>query len=532
MPVTKEQLKMLRQIKESLVRERDTKKAADWELIQKYVLRDLDKRSIEHKKRFYSTTAQRYTSLAANALQGWAYGRTISWLNVEPESSDIKNNLSSESREWFQKCVRIMLEDLAKSDFYDESLAFTKIVLNLSTGILLLDWDEKKELFVVENISPTRCCISQDKYHHVNLLMYEFELNKHQAMQMFEDDCPAKISRSKDEGTKYTFTRAIVSSSDYDIDVPGEDEWIDLTWCDEDKETVTSERRVSHKPFACWRFERSLDGSPWGVDSPGEICLANIESLGLVEKSMLKSVQLRSDPPVKASEGLKLNIVPAGVTRLTGNKDYQFTPPPGSVEEPTLMIQRWEQALKEAYYVDFFLMLQQTLEKNKTATEATLLADEKSQIMASFSSRLNNEFLEPVLETLWDLEIKHGRFPAPPEELVGSEIKIDYVSPLTIAQRKAQIYVPARQFMADTLSFAQIDPSVKYIFKIPEYVEEMAHDLMINEKFINSKEDVNRKVQEEQMLAMEQLNNENQREDLKTTADAVAKLGGNANGGY
>ncbi len=525
MAVTQEQLKMLRDLKASLTGKRQAEKGNNWDKLKKYVLPELLEPTERANARHYSTTAQRYTTLASNALQGWAYGRTISWLNIEREDRNTNGEDSTkEERQWLQQCRELMLDDLSKADFYDESLAFTEVVLNLSTGIMLLDWDESHDSFVVENISPDRCVIEQDKFHHVNLCMYEFKLNKDQAKDMFGDKCPEKIKNSKGYNQDYTFTKAMLSSARYDIDVSGEGEWIEVIWSEDDRDKVLSERRTHHKPFVCWRFERSLTGSPWGCNSPGERCLADIISLNIMEKAKTKGIQLRLDPPVKATEGLTLNIVPAGVTRLRGSQDYAYAPPPGNSEEVLLEIQRKEANLKEAYYVDFFLMLQQTLENNKTATEATLLADEKSQIMSSFTSRLNNEFLEPILETLWDMELRHGRLPEPPRSLAGKEIRIDYISPLAIAQRKAQIYVPARQFIAETLTFAQVDPTVQYIFKIPEYTAQMAKDMMIDERFLNSPEDVEKMVQAQQQMAQQQLESQQQQAEAKTNASVYNSL--------
>ena len=521
--VTQDELKRLRDMKSGLEGRRQAEKGAVWSRIKRYVLPELNKAGDD--KPHFSTTAQRYTTLAANALQGWAYGRTISWLNIEPEDKGLKGKSQQKAeREWFQECGRIMLDDLAKADFYDESLAFTQIVFNMSTGIMLMDWNEAEDTFVCENVNPERCVIAQDKFHKVNLCMYEFELDKAQAQDMFGDGCPKKIQDSRSWTDTWRFTKAMLHSKDYDFKVDGEGDWIEVVWCEDDREKTCSERRTQHKPFLCWRFERSLNGSPWGCNSPGERCIADITALNIMEKSMLKGIQLRNDPPVMASEGLKLNLTPNGVTRVSGNKTYAFTPPPGNSQEVINEIMRTEQNLKEAYYVDFFLMLQQTLENNKTATEATLLADEKSQIMSSFTSRLNNEFLEVILETLWEMELAHGRLPAPPEQLAGQDIRIDYVSPLAIAQRKAQTYAPARNFIADTMAFAQVDPSVQHIFKIADYATEMAHDLMIDERFLNTPEEVKQKMDEQQALAMQAMQNEQANQQAQTEANVYNAL--------
>lgn len=524
MAVTKEQLKKLQEIHNALKSDRDSEKKDNWDKIVRYVLPELAEPS--ERKKLYSSAAQRFTSISANALQGWAYGRSISWLRLTLEDG-AKNGKerSKDSAEWFQSVERLMLEDLSRSSFYDEAQAFTKVVLNLSTGIMLMDWDDKKNMFITENLNPRKCTLSQGDHREPDALFVEYTLNKDEAIEAFgEDKLPKKIQDSKSWVERWNFVKCICRSTKWELDIPGEDEWCEIVWCEEEKDKSCSERRLDYKPFLAWRFERSLTGSPWGVGSPGETALADITALNVMEKSMLKGIQLRQDPPIKATEGLELNLTPSGITWLRNGEDFAFIPPPSNTEEMLAEIQKKEASLKESYYVDFFLVLQQTMEKNKTATEAALLADEKSQIMASFTSRLNNEFLEPLLETLFSMEMKRGRLPEPPEELAGKDIKIDYVGPLSIAQKKAQSYVPARQFIAETMQLAEVDPSVKYLFDVPKYASTMARDLMIDERFINDEEKVKQMVERDRAMAEQQMQMAQQRENAKTQATAYQGL--------
>ena len=514
MAITTEQLQKLQEIRGGLEGRRNTEKGDKWAKLSRYVLPELSEK--DERKPMYSSAAPSCTSISSNALQGWAYGRTIGWMHLKQEKDNPSEPTQKDAREWFTGVEKVMLDDLARSSFYDEALGFTKVVFNLSTGIMLMDWDEETGMPIYENINPRRCCIAQDKNHVVDVLFYQFEMDKDEAAEAFGDKCPDKITKSKDWTQTWTFTKAIFPAGRYSVDVDGVGDWCEVIWCEDDRKHACSERRMEYRPFLCWRFNRSLTGSPWGIDSPGELMFDKIIQLNVMEKASLKGAQLRLTPPVKATEGLELNLVPDGLNYVSGNEDFTYAPPPGNIQETLTLIQKGEQELREAYYVDFFLVLQQTMENQKTATEAALLSDEKSQIMSAFSSRLNNEFLEVVLENLFLLERAHGRLPKVPESLQGKEIRVDFVSPLAIAQKKAQTYAPARQFLAETMAFGELDPSVRYIFKVPEYAQKMAEDLMIDSSFIRDAGEVEKMVDQDRQMAAQQMQADQAQQEAQT----------------
>ena len=522
MAVTRDQLKQLANIKDTLAAKRDNEKGLNWKQIAKFVLQELADNE-DKRKGLPSESAPNYTNLATNALQGWAYGRSVGWMHLKDEAKmkgkgKNKVKLSQEAEAWFRDCEDMLLDDIARSAFYDESLGFTKIALNLSTAIMLVDWVEARDMLYVETLNPRRCCIAEGPAHDIEVLFTDFEMDKSQAMQKFGKKCPKKIQDCREWTQEFTFTKAVFKAGTYDMKVNGKGEWCEVVWCNDDMDAPCSERRMGYKPFIVWRFERSMTGSPWGVNSPGERSLGTITALNVVEKSTMKGIQLFKDPMVKATEGLEVEIRPSNVIPLSGNQDFQFVAPQGSSNDNGTMayIAKKEQELKEAYYVDFFLMLQQSMEQRKTATEVAELSDEKAQVLASFTSRINGEFLEPFLEAVFALEQEHGRLPEAPEELQGHEVKIDFVSPLAIAQKKAQKYAPTRQFIAEAMAFYEFDPSVKYLFNIPEYVNRMAEDLMIDPDFMRKQEEVEKMVEQDREMAMQQMQAQNEAQSAQT----------------
>lgn len=526
MPVTKQEFERLKNVKQALESVRKKLKEAKWAKITRFCLPELDNpddKRLDHRPR-YSSAAVRYTNLASDALQGWAYGSSISWLRLALE--DIADDeVSDDAKQWLQDCEELITNDLRRSQFYDAATPFTHSAFNLGTGIMLIDFDDENNIFIFQTQNPWNCVVAQNKYGDIDCLMTDFWLDKDGAQEHFgEENLPQKIRNAKDYTEQFKFCRAIVSSKRYDLSVPGDGEWIEVIWPADDEGKTLSERRLTYKPFAVWRYATSLDSTAWGTGAPGEAMLTTIENLNAMEKSSLKGLQLREEPPVKATEGLAVNITPNGITYLSGSQDFQYAPPSGSPSETLEKIAKKEQDLKEAYYVDFFLMLQQTLENQKTATEASLLSDEKSQIMSSFASRLGREFLEPVIEAVFELEKRYQRLPKPPVDISDSDIKVDYVSPLAVAQKKAQEYAPARQFIVEAMSFAQLDPNIVKKIKLGPFVDAMADVLNVKRDFILPEEEYQAYVDAQEKKAQEMLNNEDRRAQSDSDSKAYAAL--------
>ena len=378
----KDELKTLKDEYESLFAERENLKGTLWNKVVRYCIPTLSRDAMEKKR--WSTTAERYTSLSANALQGWAYGRSISWLRLDLEDKDVER--TDDVKRWLQSCEDVMLRDLSRSAFYDEALTFTKIVLNISNAIMVVDYDEGEEMLIFDCINPLSAVIAEDKFKRSDMLIYEFEMSKSAAEDAYGDKLPEKIRINEKNTDVFKFYKAIFSSKRHDFNVAGDGEWIEVIWAKDGEDTV-SERRLNFKPFIFWPFSRTAS-SQYGVGAPGESEITDIEALNIMEKAKLNGIQLREQPPIKATDGLSVNIVPSGITYLSGNQDYQFAPPPGNSVETINEITTKEQHLREAYYVDYFLLLQQTREQTRTPTEASLLAAETSQITASFPSSL------------------------------------------------------------------------------------------------------------------------------------------------
>jgi len=64
---------------------------------------------------------------------------------------------------------------------------------------------------------------------------------------------------------------------------------------------------------------------------------------------------------------------------------------------------------------------------------------EKSLMLGPVLGRLQSEMLDPIIERTFNILMRNGQIPPPPESLADEEITIEYVSPLANAQKGARV---------------------------------------------------------------------------------------------
>ena len=96
------------------------------------------------------------------------------------------------------------------------------------------------------------------------------------------------------------------------------------------------------------------------------------------------------------------------------------------------------------------------------------------RILAPVLGRLQSELLQPLIERSFSLLLEARMLPAPPEELQGQDIEIEYVSPMAKAQRLTDLQSMLRGFEV-MMQVAEIAPVMDYLDtdKLVQYLVEV-----------------------------------------------------------
>jgi hypothetical protein len=199
------------------------------------------------------------------------------------------------------------------------------------------------------------------------------------------------------------------------------------------------------------------------------------------------------------------------------------------LEHVSAEIVKTEEAIKRCYSADLFLMLDGMDKGQMTAREVIERQQEKLQQLGPVVERLQDEFLSPVIERVYNICERAGLFPELSPELaerLGAEdVKIEYISPLAQAQKMSGL-VNIEQAIAFVGQMAQMYPetlkSVDPFGTVKRYFELLGAPAVMR----NSPEKVQELLQAEQE-AMQQAQQQEQMAQMAQSAAPAAQAAKN-----
>jgi hypothetical protein len=489
----------------------------------------------------YDTTVQKASKTLTDGLQGYSFARNQAWFKYALESTGEKDvsfwsseeSMSDEEASWLQAAERHSYSQLQKSNFYDEGRTFVKCCADFGTAVMTRTDDVYRNIPTYRTEHLKWCYVDENPYGEVDVLFREFWLNPYRAAGQFgPDKLPERIKTAYNEGklTLFKFIQAILPPDRYDLDVPRKKNkpFYSVYWAEGDQKNPIMDGWYNTKPFFVWRWSRNLDGDVWGVDAPGMMELPTVRQLNGERADFSRISQQTARPPLKATEGLKSRIKfqPQGVTFMRPGEDFTPVPVTGNPEPLLNDMAMLKQSINESYYTDFFLILSQNIERQKTATEVDGIQGEKAALLSSFYGRLTSEFLEPVLEDLFSLELLAGRIPVPPESLQSRDLRIDMISPLAQMQKRYLMLGASQQALAEIAALVQMvqDPAVLDNLNFDQQVRNIADAYGLDKRVVRDMADVERmrQARAEQQAAL--LQQAQQMEQAKVGADIMGKL--------
>jgi hypothetical protein len=509
----------------------------DWSDTGPSTLKPTDTRDL------YDNTGFKASLLLTDGIQGYSFSRRDPWFRNE--IGDDKIMEQEEPAEYLQGLERHMYRQFNRSNFYDEGRLFTKMVGDFATGVMVARQDVARGTPWFETLHPKSFLLDQDDFGRAEVLFYEIWLRADQAIRRWgEESMPVVIKTAADQNSKtlFRFWHCIMPKDQYDLDISSRDArgkpWYSMVIADIERYTVVHDGGFDIKPFFAWRWARSLQGGAYGVDSPGWIELPNLKMTNGMTQDYARIVETLARPPIKATQGIAktINLKPHGVTSLPAGEDFTAAMIAGNPAGVYEVIQQLRKGIEQSYHVDFFLILTQAIEAQKTATEVAGIQGEKAALMASFFSRMATEFLEPVHDYMVSTELASGRFTMPiPKTLQGMEVLPQMVSPLAMMQRRFLSLEPTKQALSEILAVAQFKPDILDGFDADQFRQIVAENynmdrrVLIDLALVQKQREARAKMMEQQRqaeLQASQAQTANQgSQAMKAQAEALGLVG-------
>lgn len=278
-------------------------------------------------------------------------------------------------------------------------------------------------------------------------------------------------------------------------------------------------------PYAV--FESEVNGEDvYPCECPGVNALPDVKQLMSMVIDEGKAVKKMISPTYKGPASLKnKKMIDAPAAFIEEDENgrglspiYEVNP---RVLEVDSIIEKLKQSIKEIFYNDLFAMILNTAERSRTATEVNELKEEKMVLLSPLLQQIHNG-LNQIIDWVFEECIRLDILPEPPEEIMGANMDIEFVSTLAQAQKAVKISAMER-FTTFTINLAQsLDPSLKNKLNANKIVDDYADFANISpEQIVPTNEVEKRKKQEEDAQNQKQMI-----EQVKNSTEIIKNIAG------
>ena len=422
-------------------------------------------------KRFnsiYDSTGTRALRILSAGMMSGMTSPSRPWFRLSVSDKDLMQY--QPVKVWLNAVTDQVGDVMAKSNLYRVLHSMYEELGAFGTSAALIAEDYKN----VINLHPFTIgeyAISTDWKGDVTTLYREFDNTVGAIVKEFGlENCSSAVKSAYQRGTLdqwITLVHAIEPRTDRD---PNKKDAINMPWRSvyfeksSTNKTVLRESGYKSFPCVCPRWQ-TVGGDIYGV-SPGMEALGDIKGLQSQEFRKLLAIDYQSNPPIQVPSSMKnreTELFPGGVSYYDAQSG---SPGIKTAYEVNLDIrnllasqQDTRQRVNAAFFSDLFMMISQQDTGRMTATEVAARNEEKMLMLGPVVERLNNELLDPLVETVFERLLSANLLPPPPEELQGHNLNIEYVSMLSQAQ-KAVSTNSIDRFVGNLGQIAQLRPDV------------------------------------------------------------------------
>jgi hypothetical protein len=401
---------------------------------------------------------------------------------------------------WLAQVTRKMQAVFSQSNTYRVLHQLYEELGAFGTGNALLLDDFEKGIHLYPNTAG-RYALATDFRGNVDTSYREFQKTARQLIQEFgRPNCSLAVNNMYDNGNA--------------------DGWVTVVHAIEPRtERDLNSKLARDMRFASVYFEKGGDGDKllrnsgferfrtlaprWYTSSedvygqsPGMEVLGDVKQLQHEQLRKSQAIDYQTRPPLQgpsSHKGEEVDMLPGGYTVADTNSSG------GGIKrlfEAELRLDYLledlrdvRQRIREGMYSDLFLMISGSTSTNMTATEVAERHEEKLLMLGPVLERLHNELLDPLIEMTFDRLLKAGVLPPPPEELIGVNLEVEFVSILAQAQRAIGANSTDR-FVGNLGAIAAIYPEVTDKFDADRWVDNYADQLGVDPELIVGSEKV------------------------------------------
>jgi hypothetical protein len=452
---------------------------------------DQSVRGNKRMNRIYDSTGTRaLRTLSAGMMSGMT-SPSRPWFRLSLTDQDLLKNHAV--KQWLQSVTDMITDVLARSNayrvlhgMYDELGAF-----GTATAFIGMDYDNVIHL---HPMTVGEYCIATDFKGDVTTLYREFKKTVDELVREFGyNQCSQTVRNLYDKGTLDHWIECVHVIEPRKLRDMTRKDGKNMPWrsvyfetsCKDDKPL----RESGFQSFPCVAPRWAVSsGDVYGY-SPGMEALGDVKQLQQQQFRKSQAIDYQANPPLQVPSSMKhreIEIFPGGVNyydATTGTQGIKTAFEVNLDLRNLLMdIQDVRQRINSTFFADVFMMITQQ-DTRMTATEVAERHEEKMLMLGPVVERLNNELLDPLVETIFERLLGANMLPPPPQELAGADLNVEYVSMLAQAQKAIAVNGVDR-FVMNLGQLATIKPDVLDKFDADHWADMYSDKLGIDPQLI------------------------------------------------
>lgn len=455
-------------------------------------------RQAAERLKIFDSTPEEALDILAAALQTLLTSPVHTWFSISLvlDSEDV----SEEVKEWLSR-----VQDLMIAKFNSEDSGFHSAVHELyldlpafGTGAFFTD---EFEGIRFQCIPLNEIVIAENARGVIDTVFRSFEMTARQVVEKWPKGASAEIQRmAKDcPQRKIKIIHAVFPRKNY---VEGSKKSKDLpiasVYFEVQTKKILNESGYHEMPYMVPRWSKS-SGQVWGR-GPGHKALPDVRVLNELSRSEMIAVDKASDPAnILPHDGFLTDFDSSGGAlnyhRGTGDIREKIMTMGSDADLVAIgnSIVRKQDSIKRKFLNH---KLQMVGGPQKTAEEVRAILKEGMTILGPVLGRMQPEFLAPLISRVFSIMLRNGELPSVPEELQGQDLRIQYVSPISRAQKETDADA-VKQAFAYLAPFAQIDPSILKNFDLHAIARDSQELYGFKAKYLKSPEVMKKEAQAE-----------------------------------
>ena len=348
-------------------------------------------------------------------------------------------------KEWVHIVEKRMQDVFARSNLYNSLQTVYEEMGVFGTGALLIEEDPETVIRAYPFTVGEYALALSDRLL-ANTFYREFQLTVAQVVEWFGiDACSDAVKTQFNNGHVDQWIQVIHAiEPNINRDASQDDSlnmaYISVYFEKSSGDKVLSESGYEEFPVMAPRWH--VTGADIYGQSPGMDVLGDVKALQIEQKRKAQGIDKMVNPPMQAPHAMRgqtASVLPGGVTYVDaaqGNLGfrpvYEVNPRLGELQQD---IQETQGRIRNGFYADLFQMMTMSNRRQITAREVEERHEEKLLMLGPVLERLHSELLDPLIDRTFNIMLRKGLTPPPPEELQGMDLKVEYISVMAQAQR-------------------------------------------------------------------------------------------------